>query len=87
ILKACPDIGMYHRGGISTWNDLVAAADLVRGMLGISPSAWAEACLAMGDVDAAVTIAGILQRAEEIRSAGGYLRGLTMKAAAGQFST
>ncbi|WP_204324623.1 replication initiation protein RepC, partial [Stenotrophomonas maltophilia] len=38
ILKACPDIGMYHRGGISTWNDLVAAADLVRGMLGISPS-------------------------------------------------
>jgi len=87
ILKACPDIGMYHRGGISTWNDLVAAAGLVRGMLGISPSAWAEACQAMGDVDAAVTIAGILQRAEEIRSAGGYLRGLTMKAAAGQFST
>lgn len=87
ILKACPDIGMYHRGGISTWKDLIAAADLVRGMLGISPSAWKDACQAMGDTDAAVTIAGILQRAEEIRSAGGYLRGLTIKATTGQFST
>ncbi len=87
ILKACPDIGMYHRGGISSWNDLVSAAGLVRSMLGISPSAWQEAQQAMGEADAAVSIAAILQRAEEIRSAGGYLRGLTEKAAAGQFST
>ena len=87
ILKACPDIAMYHRDGIATWKDLISTAGLVRGMLGISPSAWEEARQAMGEAEAAVAIAGILQKAEEIRSAGGYLRGLTAKAAAGQFST
>jgi replication initiation protein RepC len=87
ILKACPDIAMYHRDGIATWKDLIATAGLVRGMLGISPSAWEEARQAMGDGEAAVAIAAILQKAEEIRSAGGYLRGLTAKAAAGHFST
>jgi Replication protein C C-terminal region. len=87
ILRACPDIAMYNRHGISSWQDLVATAGTVRGALGISPSAWDEAREAMGDADAAVTIAAILQRAEEIKSPGGYLRGLTAKAAAGQFST
>jgi replication initiation protein RepC len=87
ILRACPDIAMYNRHGISSWQDLVATAGTVRGALGISPSAWDEAKEAMGEADAAVTIAAILQRAEEIKSPGGYLRGLTAKAAAGQFST
>jgi replication initiation protein RepC len=87
ILRACPDIAMYNRHGISSWQDLVATAGTVRSALGISPSAWDEALKAMGDADAAVTIAAILQRAEEIKSPGGYLRGLTAKAAAGQFST
>jgi replication initiation protein RepC len=86
ILKACPDIAMYTRGGISSWSDLVATASLVRSALGISPSAWEEAVEAMGEGDAAITIAAILQRSDEIKSPGGYLRGLTMKARAGQYS-
>ena len=56
-------------------------------MLGVSPSAWREACEAMGEVQAAITLAAILQRAEQINSAGGYLRSLTDKAREGQFST
>jgi replication initiation protein RepC len=40
----------------------------------------------MGEGDAAITIAAILQRSDEIKSPGGYLRGLTMKARAGQYS-
>lgn len=56
-------------------------------MLGVSPSAWSEACEAMGEMQAAITLAGILQRSGEINSAGGYLRSLTDKARAGQFST
>jgi replication initiation protein RepC len=86
ILKACPDIAMYDRHGISSWRDLIATAGVVRGALGISPSAWEEAREAMGDADAAITVAAILQRATEITSAGGYLRGLTDKARAKQFS-
>ncbi len=40
----------------------------------------------MGPENAAAVIAGILQRAEAIKSPGGYLRGLTEKSRAGQFS-
>jgi replication initiation protein RepC len=87
VLKACPDIAMYTRNGISDWGELVAAAGVVRSALGVSPSAWEEAKEAMGEVDAAVTIAAILQRAEEIKSPGGYLRGLTAKARTGGYST
>ena len=86
VLKACPDIAMYDRGGVQSWRDLVATAGLVRGMLGISPSAWDDARRAMGEQTAAATVAGILQRAEAIKNPGGYLRGLTEKSRAGQFS-
>ena len=87
ILKACPDIAMYDRHGIKGWHDLIATAGIVRSMLGISPSAWEEARGAMGDVEASVTIAAILQRVEEIKSPGGYLRNLTARAQMGEFST
>ena len=43
ILKACPDIAMYDRNGIASWRDLITTAGVVRGALGISPSAWDEA--------------------------------------------
>ena len=36
--------------------------------------------------DTSIVIAAILQRGEEIKSAGGYLRVLTAKARAGEFS-
>lgn len=86
ILSACPDIADYAKGGISNWRDLLATASVVRGMLGISPSAWEGAKAIMGEVQAAVVVACILQRGEAIHSAGGYLRELTRKAGAGEFS-
>ncbi|MBQ0820977.1 replication initiation protein RepC [Microvirga sp. HBU67558] len=88
VLQACPDIAMYTRGGegIATWRALSEAAAVVRPILGISPSAWAEACEVMGHDNAAITVAAILQRAEAIRSPGAYLRHLTQRARAGQFS-
>ena len=48
VLEACPDIADYSRHGITSWRDFMATAGVVRSMLGISPSAWAEACAAMG---------------------------------------
>ena len=50
------------------------AAEIVRTMRGISPSVWQAARTAMGETAAAITIAAILERAEAIRSPGGYLR-------------
>lgn len=88
VLQACPDIAMYTKGGqgISTWRDLVTAAGVARSALGISPSAWEGACAVMGEEDAAIVIAAILQRSEMIVSAGGYLRNLTERAREGKFS-
>jgi len=86
VLSACPDIVDYAKGGISSWRDFLATAAVVRSMLGISPSAWEEAQTVMGETQAAIVVGCILQRGEAIRSAGGYLRGLTRKAEAGEFS-
>jgi replication initiation protein RepC len=86
FLKSCPQIADYARDGVKTWVDVIAAAEIVRSMLGISPSAWAAARAAMGDTDAAIVISAILERAEHIRSPGGYLRDLTKKAENGRFS-
>lgn len=86
VLDACPDIIDYSRGGIANWRDLAATVAVVRPMLGISPSAWAEAQGALGEIEASIVVAAILQRGEAISSAGGYLRSLTRKAEAGEFS-
>jgi len=86
VLRACPDIADYARTGISGWVDLIETANLVRAALGVSPDAWFQAREVMGDTDAAIVVAAILQRGEAISSAGGYLRALTDKARAGQFS-
>jgi replication initiation protein RepC len=86
VLKACPDIIDYALDGIGSWRDLMMVAAQVRGYLGISPSAYEDACHVMGQECAAIVVACILQRAQHINSAGGYLRALTEKARAGQFT-
>lgn len=86
VLSACSDIVDYAKGGISNWRDFLATAAVVRSMLGISPSAWEDARTVMGETQAAIVVACILQRGTAIRSAGGYLRGLTRKAEVGEFS-
>ena len=86
VLDACPDVCDYAKGGIANWRDLLATAAVVRSMLGISPSAWEAARTVMGEIPAAIVVAAILQRGAAITSAGGYLRALTEKAEAGEFS-
>ncbi|MHC1551089.1 plasmid replication protein RepC [Phyllobacterium sp. K27] len=86
VRQACPEIEAYATNGIATWSDLMAAAVVVRSMLGVSPSAYEEACAILGQENAAVVVACILERAAQISSAGGYLRSLTHKASKGAFS-
>ncbi|CAA0090032.1 Uncharacterised protein [Starkeya nomas] len=88
VLDACPGVLELVQGGeIRHWRDFLAAAELVRPMLGISPSAWREAQEALGEQHAAITLAAIYQRVDQIGSPGGYLRSLTDRARDGKFST
>ncbi len=86
VAETCPDFVDYARHGLRTIRDVVDAAVVVRPLLGVSPSAWDEACSAMGQGPASVTLALILQRGNGIKNPGGYLRTLARRAAAGQFS-
>lgn len=87
VLRACPQLIDYGSGGtIGSWRELMSAAVVVRSMLGITPSAYQEACEIMGPENAAVAVAGILERANMINSPGGYLRDLTRRSERGQFS-
>ncbi|MBB3302298.1 replication initiation protein RepC [Rhizobium sp. BK077] len=87
VLRACPQIADYGPGGrIEHWRELMKAAVVVRSMLGVSPSAYEEACNAMGPENAAVAVACILERSNFITSAGGYLRDLTRRSERGEFS-
>jgi replication initiation protein RepC len=76
VPSACSDIVGYAKGGIANWRDFLATAAVVRPMLGISLSAWEEARTVMGEMEAAVGVACLLQRSSTILSAGGYLREL-----------
>ncbi|WP_342364364.1 plasmid replication protein RepC [Terrarubrum flagellatum] len=64
VLDACPDIGDWAPDGIRRWSDFLAAARLLRPALGVSPSAWTEAVDILGETNAAIALAAILQRHE-----------------------
>ena len=86
VLTACQEIQAYTRNPIRHWHQLVQTAEVVRPMMGISPSAWEDAKMAMGSEQAAVVIAFLLERFNEIKSPGGYLRKLTQHAEMKKFS-
>lgn len=87
VLNACPNILWVTKDGtIRHWQDLLAAADVARPILRISPSAWSDAKETLGVQQAAITLAAIYQKSDEIKSPGGYLRSLTDRAKNGQFS-
>ena len=88
VLTRCPAIGDYGdaAAGITSWHDLAAAAEIVRTMLGVSRSAYADASTVMGHRAACTVIAAMLERADTIRAPGGYLRTLTERTRNGQFT-
>ena len=86
VLASCQEFKSYAEQPVRHWHDLVRVADIVRPMMGISPSAWDEAKRYMGPEEASVVVVAMLERFGEIRSPGGYLRSLSAKAAIGEFS-
>ncbi len=88
ILEALPPSFTAHlpEGTEPTSTDFQAAANLTRSRLGVSPSAWREACQQLSPDGAALAIAVVASRSDagEIRSAGGYLRGMLDAARKGE---
>ena len=84
--SACNEFAELLPDELRTWRDVVDRADTARAMLGISADAMRKAQAAMGPVEAAITVACILQRHEAINSPGGYLRALSARAVDGKFS-
>lgn len=86
IQSTCTEIAVYAGERVTGWDGLLAAAEKVRPMTGISTSAWEDAKSVMGNVAASVAVSAMLERFSEIRSPGGYLRHLTRKARESTFS-
>lgn len=89
VMDACPNLLWLVKGGsgIHNWRDFLTAVETARPVLGVSPSAWEDAKIAMGEQQAAITLAAIYQKVEQIKSPGGYLRNLADRAKEGKFST
>lgn len=86
VIASCPSLKTFYQSDIRHWHQLFDAACHVRPAMGISASAWEEAQRFMGPEQASIVVAAMLERFADIRSPGGYLRALTSKAAAGEFS-
>ena len=86
VIASCPSLATFYEGQIRHWHQLYDAACHVRPAMGISASAWEEAQRCMGPEQASIVVVAMLERFADIRSPGGYLRALTTKAAAGEFS-
>lgn len=86
VIAGCPTLKTFYQGEIRHWHQLFDAACHVRPAMGISASAWEEAQRFMGPEQASIVVVAMLERFSDIRSPGGYLRALTAKAAAGEFS-
>lgn len=86
VIAGCPAIKTYYQGDIRHWHQLFDAACHVRPAMGISVAAWEDALRFMGPEQASIVLVAMLERFADIRSPGGYLRALTSKAAAGEFS-
>lgn len=86
VLRAIPEALAYATSPVRDFRDVGALGAFLRGMVGVSPSAWDDAVASMGPEVAGLTICCLIERIHEIRSPGGYLRHLTGQMDAGKFS-
>jgi replication initiation protein RepC len=89
LMASCPhfaDLARGTQGYMKDWNDVHRAAAALRPVVGISEDAWNVANKVLGPARAAASIALILDKSSdgEVKSPGGYLRGLIEKALIGE---
>jgi replication initiation protein RepC len=86
LAKLCRPLRTYLADERPEWSAVVNAADYLRTDLGISRSAWIDACHTLGRNDAAAAVAVIAAKRADIASPGGYLRGMTSRARTGRLN-
>ncbi|WP_254685026.1 plasmid replication protein RepC [Tateyamaria omphalii] len=89
IMQACPEFAYWSRsigGYLKDWSDFYRVAGDLKKIIGVSDHAWLAAQEAMGKQMAAAAMALVFDKHAkgEVSSAGGYLRGMTQKAGAGE---
>lgn len=89
VMQACPEFAFWARnmgGYLRDWSDLYRISGDLKRIIGISDHAWQAAQDVMGKQMAAAAMALVFDKHAkgEIASAGGYLRGMTEKAGAGE---
>jgi len=89
LMASCPHFAEMARstqGFMRDWNDVHRAAAALRPIVGISEDAWNVANKVLGPAIAAASIALILDKSTdgEVKSPGGYLRGLVERAQIGE---
>lgn len=89
LMASCPHFAEMARGMngyLRDWNEVHRAAADLRPIVGISEDAWNVANKVLGPAGAAASIALILDKSTtgEVKSPGGYLRGLVARAQVGQ---
>ncbi|WP_263619687.1 plasmid replication protein RepC [Salipiger bermudensis] len=86
ITEACREYRAFFPDQPRGWHDVVSISQRLAPMLGIDPPVLQEAQRIMGHERAAATVLCLLERANEIRKPGAYLRRLTQVARKGSFS-
>lgn len=86
VLGGCSAIKAYTTNSITTWDDLLRAAETVRPMMGIGSTVWLEAKKTMGVYSAASLLTAMLERFDDILSPSAYMRHLARKYRLGSFS-
>lgn len=89
LMASCPHFAEMARetgGYLRNWNDVHRVAASLRPLIGISEDAWNIANKVLGPAAAAASIALILDKSAlgEVKSPGGYLRGLVERAQHGE---
>lgn len=86
VLSSCQEYRQFFPDGIRSWQDLTRTASQLVPMMGIEQPVFHEAQRIMGSQTASTLVLCMLERLAEIRSPGAYLRRLSQRARAGQFS-
>lgn len=89
LMLTCPHFAEMARnlvGYVRNWDDLHRAAGKIRGIAGISEDAWNATQRILGPAAGAAALALVFEKHSngEVKSPGGYLRGMIEKARAGE---
>lgn len=77
LLTACPSAMEFAISEVRTTDDVVHHAQVLAPMMGIDRQSYQAAEQRLGEVRTAVTIWGLLQMQDRIKSMGGYFRAIT----------